>query len=243
MIIPRTTTSSRPHYAQARTWYRYASRLRRSACPSYNPHLTKEDALRHSLGLRTRGLVFPAQLELGPDCEAGLLRLRAWTEPGGLRYPELVARPVVADGDDPTSDEVHLFLETPDRTSSRNRRWLVGRLPHRDALWAVPLLRLETDAYGTGPVLRFYAERTLFRPGSITGAEVHVVAAHAHEAARHWLDWADDRRAWAESHAVAEESPYAYRASYLDGLLYGTDLYGVRHNAADRSDPDEGLDW
>ncbi len=61
--------------------------------------------------------------------------------------------------------------------------------------------------------------------------EVHIAVSRAHEAAAAWLDWADDRKAWAEAHAVAEESPYAYRASYLDtvapGPGYGEFLYGT----------------
>ena len=68
-----------------------------------------------------------------------------------------------------------------------------------------------------------------------TGDEVHIAVSRAHEAAAAWLDWADDRKAWAEAHAVADESPYAYRATYRDtvapgasygALLYGTDAFG-----------------
>jgi hypothetical protein len=236
MTNPRTTYRStpggaqRPHYAQARTWYRYAKRLRRSTCPSFNPHLLKEEALAQSLRLRTRGLVVPTALELTPEAESGLRRLEHWTGQQGARFPELVARIAVTDPDDPTADEVHLFLEEHDRTSSRGRKSFVGRLPQEHALWVAPLLRLETDAYGTGPVLRFYVTGNtvrLTRPGLDAEASgVQVAIAEAHEAARAWIDWADDRRTWADAHAVAEASPYAYRASYLDGLLYGTDHFG-----------------
>jgi hypothetical protein len=237
---PRTTYRSslngarRPHYAQARTWYRFAKRLRsaaaRSTCPSFNPHLLKEEALAQSLRLRARGFVLNTALELTPEAESGLRKLEHWTGHQGARFPELVARITVTDPDDPTADEVHLFLEERDRTSSRGRKSFVGRLPAAHALWVAPLLRLETDAYGTGPVLRFYVTGNsvrLTRPGLDTGASgVEVAIAEAHEAARAWIDWADDRRTWADAHAVAEASPYAYRASYLDGLLYGTDHFG-----------------
>ena len=217
-------TYSRPHYAQARTWIRFANRLRRASCPAFHPYHTKEDALRTSLGLRTRGLVFPTRLQ---DCvPAGLDRLAARAA-GGDRYPELVARVVVADPAEHAADEVHLFLEVADRTGTVTEKHLLGKLPPEDALWVAPLIRLESDAYGTGIVLRYH----------VTGGEdakVHVAISRAHEAAKAWLDWADDRKAWAEAHAVAEESPYAYRASYLDtvapgssygSLLYATDPY------------------
>ena len=234
--MPRTY--SRPHYAQARTWYRFAQQLRRTSCPRFHPHLMKEDALRmkedalrESFRLRSRSLVLPTRLQ---DCEAaGLARLAARAA-GGDRYPELVARTAVVDPEDSGADEVHLFLETADRTGTHTEKHLLGKLPPEDALWVAPLIRLETDAYGTGPVLRYHV---MAGTGAAAdgGGEVHVAISRAHEAAAAWLDWADDRRAWAEAHAVAEDSPYAYRASYLDtvapgsnygGLLYATDAYG-----------------
>ena len=223
-------TYSRPHYAQARTWTRFANRLRRASCPAFHPYHMKEDALRTSLGLRTRGLVFPTRLQ---DCvPAGLDRLAARAA-GGDRYPELVARVVVTDPAEHAADEVHLFLEVADRTGTVTEKHLLGKLPPEDALWVAPLIRLESDAYGTGTVLRYHVTGG---EGAAAdgGGEVHVAISRAHEAAKAWLDWADDRKAWAEAHAVAEESPYAYRASYLDtvapgssygSLLYATDPY------------------
>ena len=200
------TRSLRPHYAQARTWVRFASRLRRSSCSTFHPHLTKEDALRASFALRARSLVFPARLG---ECDpAGIARLSARVA-AGERYPELVARVVETDPDDPTADEVHVLLEEADRTGTQATRHLLGKLPPEDALWVAPLIRLEADAYGTGPVLRYH----------VTGgmaAEVTIAISRAHEAAAAWLDWADDRAAWADAHAVAEESPYAYRIGYRD---------------------------
>jgi hypothetical protein len=127
----------------------------------------------------------------------------------GERYPELVARVVETDPDDPTADEVHVLLEEADRTGTQATRHLLGKLPPEDALWVAPLIRLEADAYGTGPVLRYH----------VTGGmaeDVTIAISRAHEAAAAWLDWADDRAAWADAHAVAEESPYAYRISYRD---------------------------
>ena len=219
---------SRPHYAQARTWYRFACWLRRASCPAFHPHHMKEDALRESFRLRTKSLVLPSTLE---DCTAAGLDRLATRAAGGDTYPELVARVAVVDPDDPGTDEVHLFLETADRTGTVTEKHPLGKLPARDALWVAPLIRLESDAYGTGPVLRYH----------VTGGEaetVHVAISRAHEAAKAWLDWADDRKAWAEAHAVADESPYAYRASYRDtvapgsfgavsygSLLYCTDAY------------------
>ena len=246
---PRTTYPSTlgdarcPHYAQARTWYRYAKRLRsaaaRSTCPSFNPHLLKEEALAHSLRLRTHGFVLLATLELTPEAESGLRKLEHWSRQRGeargrAGFPELVARVAVTDPDNPAADEVHLLLEEPDRTSSRGCTSFVGRLPQAHALWVAPLLRLETDAYGTGPLLRFYVTGSsvrLTRPGlNAEASGVHVAITHAHKAARAWIDWADDRRTWANAHAVAEASPYAYRASYLDGLAYESSLfYGTDH--------------
>ena len=222
-------THSRPHYAQARTWYRFACWLRRASCPQFHPHLMKEDALRASFGLRSRSLILPSQLQA---CEyASLGRLAARAEAGD-RYPELVARIAVTDPDDPGADEVHLFLEVADRTGTHTDKLPLGKLPPEDALWVAPLIRLETDAYGTGPVLRYHVTGG-------TGDEVHVAISRAHEAAAAWLDWADDRKAWAEAHAVADESPYAYRATYRDTVapssygaagygdfLYGTDAFG-----------------
>ena len=216
--MPRTY--SRPHYAQARTWYRFACWLRRTSCPQFHPHLMKEDALRASFGLRSRSLILPSRLQ---DCEAaGLARLAARAAARDT-YPELVARIAVVDPDDASADEVHLFLEVADRTGTHTEKHLLGKLPPEDALWVAPLIRLETDAYGTGPVLRYH----------VTGGqndEVHVAISRAHEAAAAWLDWADDRKAWAEAHAVADESPYAYRASYLDAVApgsYGASSYGA----------------
>ena len=182
---PRTTYPSTlgdarcPHYAQARTWYRYAKRLRsaaaRSTCPSFNPHLLKEEALAHSLRLRTRGFVLPATLELTPEAESGLRKLEHWTRQRGeargrAGFPELVARVAVTDPDDPAADEVHLFLEEPDRTSSRGRTSFIGRLPQAHALWVAPLLRLETDAYGTGPPPPLLRHRK-HRPADASGPQ------------------------------------------------------------------------
>ena len=217
--MPRTY--SRPHYAQARTWYRFACWLRRTSCPQFHPHLMKEDALRESFRLGSRSIILPSRLQ---DCEAaGLARLAARAASGD-KYPELVARIAVVDPDDASADEVHLFLEVADRTGTHAEKHLLGRLPPEDALWVAPLIRLESDAYGTGTVLRYH----------VTGGqddEVHVAISRAHEAAKAWLDWADDRKAWAEAHAVADESPYAYRASYRDtvapGTSYGDFLYGT----------------
>ena len=229
-------TYSRPHYAQARTWYRFACWLRRTSCPQFHPHLMKEDALRASFGLRAKGLILPSLLQ---DCEAaGLARLAARAEAGD-KYPELVARIAQVDPDDSTTDEVHLFLEVADRTGTHAEKHLLGKLPPEDALWVAPLIRLESDAYGTGTVLRYH----------VTGGaetEVHIAISRAHQAAAAWLDWADDRKAWAEAHAVADESPYAYRASYRDTVapggsygefLYGTDAYGG--SAASETDWDD----
>ena len=139
--MPRTY--SRPHYAQARTWYRFACWLRRASCPQFNPHLAKEDALRESFRLRSRSVVFPSRLQ---DCTAaGLARLAKRAEAGDT-YPELVARVAQVDPDDPTADEVHLFLEVADRTGTHTEKHLLGKLPPEDALWVAPLIRLETDA-------------------------------------------------------------------------------------------------
>ena len=170
-------------------------------------------------------MVFPSRLQ---DCTAaGLVRLARRAEAGDT-YPELVARVAQVDPDDPTADEVHLFLEVADRTGTHTEKHLLGKLPPEDALWVAPLIRLETDAYGTGTVLRYHVTGG-------AGDEAHVAISRAHEAAAAWLDWADDRKAWAEAHAVADVSPYAYRASYRDtvapgagygALLYGTDPYG-----------------
>ena len=233
--MPRTY--SRPHYAQARTWYRFACWLRRASCPQFNPHLTKEDALRESFRLRSRSVVFPSRLQ---DCTAaGLARLAKRAEAGDT-YPELVARVAQVDPDDPTADEVHLFLEVADRTGTHTEKHLLGKLPPEDALWVAPLIRLETDAYGTGPVLRYHVTG-----GQATadggGGEVHVAISRAYQAAAAWLDWADDRKAWAEAHAVADESPYAYRATYRDtvapGTGYGEFLYCT--DAYEETDWDE----
>ena len=227
--MPRTY--SRPHYAQARTWYRFACWLRRASCPQFHPHMMKEDALRTSFGLSAKNLILPSRLR---DCDpAGLARLAARAA-GGDTYPELVARIAQVDPEDSSADEVHLFLEVADRTGTHTEKHLLGKLPPEDALWVAPLIRLESDAYGTGPVLRYHVT------GGIPAdegrdTEVHVAISRAHEAAAAWLDWADDRKAWAEAHAVADESPYAYRASYRDtvapgdgygSLLYCTDAYG-----------------
>ena len=208
--MPRTY--SRPHYAQARTWYRFACWLRRASCPQFNPHLAKEDALRESFRLRSRSVVFPSRLQ---DCTAqGLARLAKRAEAGDT-YPELVARVAQVDPDDPTADEVHLFLEVADRTGTHTEKHLLGKLPPEDALWVAPLIRLETDAYGTGIVLRYHVTAG-------TSDDVHVAISRAHEAAAAWLDWADDRKAWAEAHAVADVSPYAYRIGYRDTVALGS---------------------
>ena len=204
--ISTASRSTRPHYAQARTWARFAYRLSRGACSAFDTYQTKETALSASFALRARSLVFEMGLE---DTEsAGLARL-AGRVAAGERYPELVARVVMDDPDDPSEDEVRVFLEEADRTGTHATRHLLGKLPARDAIWVAPLIRLESDAFGTGPVLRYHVT------GGMAG-DVTVAISRAHEAAAAWLDWADDRAAWADAHAVAEESPYAYRASYRD---------------------------
>ena len=141
----------------------------------------------------------------------------------GERYPELVARVVMEDPDDPAEDEVHVYLEKADRTGTHAEKHLLGRLPARDAIWVAPLIRLESDAFGTGPVLRYHVS------GGMAG-DVRIAISRAHEAAAAWLDWADDRAAWADAHAVAEESPYAYRTSYRDTMTgeHRLRLHGLR---------------
>ena len=210
--ISTASRSTRPHYAQARTWARFAYRLNRGACSAFDAYTTKEAALSASFALRARSLIFETRLE---DTEsAGLARL-AGRVAAGERYPELVARIVMNDPDDPTEDEVLVFLEEADRTGTQATRHLLGKLPARDAVWAAPLIRLESDAFGTGPVLRYHVT------GGMAG-DVTIAISRAHEATAAWLDWADDRAAWAEAHAVAEESPYAYRASYRDTVPAST---------------------
>ncbi len=234
------TNRTRPHYAQARTWLRFASRLRRSACPAFSPYHAKEDALGASFALRARSLVFSARLD-APE-PAGLARLAARVA-AGERYPELVARIVVAEAglvtepgawdgplDDALVDEVHIYLEEADRTGTHTAKHLLGKLLAADALWVAPLVRHESDAYGTGTVLRYHVA------GGMAN-EVTVAISRAHEAAAAWLDWADDRAAWADAHAVAEESPYAYRVSYLDTAPGCTAGYG--RTVCDADEPDD----
>jgi hypothetical protein len=206
------------YFEQARTWYRYAKVLRGRP---YNAYLKKEAALAHSLRLRGRSFILPTTLTLATESESGLRRLKRWNLTGSYRFLELTARVVQVDDDDPAADEVHLFIEEADRTSSRNRKVLVGRLPQEDAFWLVPLLRLEDDAYGTGPVIRFFVERSAVGTGargriSAEASEVGVVIAHAHEAARQWIDWRDDRR-----HRFEE----LYRSTYYDDRSYSEPEY------------------
>ena len=203
---------------QAHTWYRYARRLEGRP---YDARLKRDAALAHSRLLRGRSLVLPAQLSLTLDAEPGLHRLKRQLDTGGHRFLELAARVVQVDDDDPAADEVHLLLEEPDRTSSRNRKRLVGRLPQEDAFWLAPLLRLENDAYGTGPLVRFFVERAEVGIGtrgrvSAEASSVRVVIAHAHEAARQWLDWKAERRAHFEA---------LYRSTYYDERSYGDAEY------------------
>lgn len=201
------TKQTVPYFAQARTWYRYARYLKHRTFDAYQK---KEEALAHSRRLHTRALVIPAILDLSVQSGEGLRRLRRWLEEEGVRYPELAARIAQVDDDDPAQDEVYLFLEESDRTSSRGRRYFVGRLPQEDACWALPLLRIETDAYGTGPVLRFFVERG--RVESTTAAsEVRVVIAHAHEAAAQFFDWKDERKQCFDER---------YRVTYYDERAY-----------------------
>lgn len=205
---PKESASRRgrrlPHLDQARTWYRYATRLQGRP---YDASLRREEALAYSLRLGARSLVFPARLEAVPEAEQGLRHLVRWLADAaqGVRFLELAARIVEVEEEDPAADEVHLFVEEPDRTSSRNRRHLVGRLPREDAFWAVPLLRLEDDPYGTGPVLRIFVVR-----GSTS--EVRLAIAHAHEAARHWIDWKEEG-----THRFNR----SYRRTFYDERVYG----------------------
>lgn len=210
-----STTRRLPYFAQARTWYRYAKCLRDR---SFNARSKKAEALTQSLHLRSRSLIFPAQLTFTPDAEPGLYRLKRLTDERGVRFVELAARAIQVEDDDPTTDEVHLFLEEPDRTSSRNRRYLVGQLPEEDACWVVPLLRLESDFYGTGPLLSFFVEQCAIGRTARGGvraetSEVRVVIAHAHEAARQWLDWKDERAAGYDA---------SYRLRFYDERAYAT---------------------
>jgi hypothetical protein len=206
------------YFEQARTWYRYAKYLKGRP---YDAYLKKEEALAHSFRLRGRSFVLPATLHLAADSESGLHRLKRWNAVGSYRFLELTARVVQVDDDDPASDEVHLLLEEPERTSSRNRRYLVGRLPQEDAFWLSPLLRLETDAYGTGPIFRVFVEGSVIASGtrgriSAEASEVRVVIAHAHEAARQWFDWKDERRQRFEE---------LYRSTYYDDRSYHAPSY------------------
>ena len=233
--ISTASRSTRPHYAQARTWARFAYRLNRGACSAFDTYTTKEAALSASFALRARSLVFEAKLEETES--AGLARL-AGRVAAGERYPELVARVVMNDPDDPTEDtdpsedEVHIYLEEADRTGTHTAKHLLGKLPARDAVWVAPLIRLESDAFGTGPVLRYHVT------GGMAG-DVTVAISRAHEAAAAWLDWADDRAAWAEAHAVAEESPYAYRIGYRDTVPAST---GFGYMAYEQNDDEQDFE-
>lgn len=210
-----TATRQHSYFAQARTWYRYAKTLKNRPFDAYQK---KEEALAFSHGLRSRVFVLPATLDLTARSEQGLRRLKRWMDERQVRYPELAARIVQVDDDDPARDEVHLFLEEPDRTSSRGRRYQVGKLSQEDACWLIPLLRLESDAYGTGPVLGFFVERCAMSRKArgriaIDTSEVHVVIARAHEAARQWLDWKQERTArMGESYRLRFYDEQAYAA-------------------------------
>ncbi len=183
----RHRTSRLPYYEQARIWQRYLWRLSDKPFDAYQK---KEDALSCSIRLRSKALVVPARLASERGAAQGLRRLRRWTGEDDRRFVELAAKVVQIDVDDPSVDEVHLFVEEADRTSSRSRRLFVGRLPQEDACWTLPLLKLEADHYGTGPLLRFFA-CCVGESGT-----VQMVIAGAHEAARSWLDWKEDRQAY-----------------------------------------------
>ena len=221
MTVLHTTARDRSHatyFQQARMWYRYARCLEGRP---YDAYLKKEEALAHSLRLRGRSFVLPATLSLTADAEPGLHHLKRQLDTGSYRFLELAARVVQTDDDDPAKDEIHLLLEEPDRTSSRNRKCFVGRLPQEDVFWLTPLLRLENDAYGTGPVIRFFVEHAVIHTGmrghvSAETSDVRVVIAHAHEAARQWLDWKDERR---------ERFETLYRSTYYEERSYGDGPY------------------
>lgn len=185
----RRITSRLPYYEQARMWYRYARQLKSRPFDAY---AKKEHALADSLRLRGRSFVLTARLESCPEAEHGVYRLRKRTQEQGRSLIELAARIVEVDDEDPAADEVHLCLEETDPTSSRARRLIVGRLPQDDAFWVLPLLRMESEAGSYAPALQFFT----LRLGTEASSEghVHVVIARAHEAARSWLDWKDERK-------------------------------------------------
>lgn len=214
--VIHTATRQHAYVAQAHTWYRYARTLKHRPFDAYQK---KKEALAFSHSLRSRAFILPALLDLNTRSEQGLRRLRRHVDERQVRYPELAARVVQVDDDDPSADEVHLFLEETDRTSSRGCRYPVGKLPQEDAFWLIPLLRIETDAYGTGPVIRFFVERCRVevRRGSIVdeASEIRVVIAHAHEAARQWFDWKDERKHHFEK---------LYRSTFYDERAYAPAL-------------------
>ena len=136
----RRRTYRLPYYEEARTWQRYLRRLRDKPFDAY---LKKEEALACSIRLRGRSFVVPVRLASTSSAAQGLRRLKKWMDEDGQRFVELVAKAVQVEEDDPSADEVHLFIEEPDPTSSRSRRLFVGALPQEDAFWVLPLLKLE----------------------------------------------------------------------------------------------------
>lgn len=195
-----------PYYEQARTWYRYARQL---SGRTFDAYTKKEHALAESVRLRGRSFVLTACLEPCAGAEHGVCRLRKRIEEQGRSLVELAARIVEVDEDDPAADEVHLCIEEADPTSSRARRLVVGRLPQEDAFWVLPLLRIESEAGSYAPALQFFTLK-LDTEASSEG-HMHVVIARAHEAARSWLDWTDERK---------EHYDRSLRSTYYDERAY-----------------------
>ena len=186
--------SPRPHYAQARQWYRYA-RILRHLPPEAKPvYARKEEALAWSLEHRTRGLVFASVLEVTSEHDRGLFllerRLRGFMTEREA-WPELEARLLYDEEADVEGVELLLHESTGPLQAVGPTRVPVGTLGPDDANWIKPLLRehlpLRVHVVSVSSPWRRVCPSERLR--------VTVAIGGASEAARAWLDAYEDRKA------------------------------------------------
>ena len=134
----KSTKSSRtqkPHFKQAKRWYRFARRLR----DAKGVYGIKERGLKWSLKKGTNGFAIPALLETAPKYERGYQKLMERTD----SFPEVELKTVLEESPvsrmKPPVERVEVFAHF--RTAKGVEKVAVGRLEKDHAEWVKPLLK------------------------------------------------------------------------------------------------------
>ena len=200
----KSARSQKPHFLQAKRWYRYARRLR----DAKGVYGIKERALKWSLQKGTKGFAVPALLETAPKYERGYEQLMNRTD----SFPEVELKIVLEDSPvsrmKPPVEQVEVFAHF--RTRNGVEKVAVGRLEKDHAAWVKPLLKenLPLKTF----VAHFEAEPGTEAP--YKRHEVGICIKRPDTAGKAWSDIIDTRKAKAED--TRETHGRASVPAYID---------------------------